>query len=354
MVVCAVFSSFFSPLHLKDLVVTEAVGLDKSDSGISLCVQLLNTNAVSTKAEANQSNSTITLQSECKSITQGLEKIQSALSKNMYFGHNKLFAISAECAQGGVFKNLPYSISSLDSRSDIALCITMCEALTVLKSEENNARVPCESIINLIKSNEKNGTSIYVSAVEALNVFENETDDLILPVLDYSKEDKACFCSSLALFDSDRLVRFADGENANGILLIIGRLSRCSMELETNELGKVTVELTNIKTKNDTNIIGDDVIFSTNLSFKVNVISCERKGVGELSKEDTKLIYKKTEEQVENLCKSSFDLCTKCGCDCFKCARRLSKQNPKAYLSVKDDWDNYFANAKADITACAE
>lgn len=348
------FSTYFTPVHLKDLVIIEGIGIDTRQEGISLDLQYLNTNAVGTMAQDSNGNSTTTLVQNGKSIPDSLMLAQRILSKNMYYGHNKLVAVSLEAVEKAAFSDASYIIDSLNSRSDIAVCITKCDALDILNSSENGARVPCENIVNLMKSNEKTGQSVFVTAIEALNLYSDETSDLFLPVLDYSKQDKVCYCYGVGVFSGSRLVRIFEADEVAGLLLLLGRLDSMSLELDTSQLGKISAELTGIKTKNDTIISNGDVIFNSGIKLGVNITAVENKTLGTLSSQDRAYILNEVQREVEKLSNNAFEELKACSSDCLRVGRLLSKSSPDSYVKLKQDWKFYFKRVKASITVIAE
>ncbi len=351
---CAVLSSYFSPVHLRDLVIIEGVGIDVSDGALNIGVQLLNTNSVDASKSTSQDNSTVILEQTGNDVAACLSQLQTLLSKDMYFGHNKLLIISREAAESALAENLPFLIESVNSRADIAICISQCSASDILKSPENNSRVPCENIVRLIKNNEKDGGCVYVTAAQALDLFCDETSDLLLPVLGYSEDDRVVYCYGIALFDGGRLRKIVRAQDADGLLMMLGRVKKFTLQLYTEEAGKVSAELTSFRAEPTVKLTDSGAEYSLDISFKADILSAENVAPAAMSSEETEVIKRRIEEYAESECLRMFRACQQAGCDCLGAGRMLALVSSAEYETARGEWNDYFRNMSVSINADAE
>lgn len=145
--------------------------------------------------------------------------------------------------------NMDYFIRSSDARGDVAVCICDGEARGILDSGENDSSVPGENIVYLLSNGQDAGVSALVTTGDLLNLYTDKTSDMFMPVIKMNENEKNAVAAGIGLFSGDRLVHITSDEETMGFLFISNKAKNCNLEFETDEFGKVGVELRDIKTK---------------------------------------------------------------------------------------------------------
>lgn len=348
--IAAMFSGCVNTVHLKDLVVVEGMGIDAGDNGVRITVQTLNAGN-STGGEAPQGNMTNNTDEEGESIVDAVSMLSKSLSKKIFFGQNKLIIFSRETAQKDFEKKLDYFLRSSDSRPDVAVCISDTTAKDIIESKENDANIPSENIVYLLKNGQDAGVSAYVSTNELLNMYSDNTSDIYLPVLKKEKNADHVQTNGIGLFSNSKLVYTMDDEETMGFLFISGKINSCSIEFEDKELGEIGVEVSSVKAKKHINIVDGNIVFAVDITAQLMIDEIEKGIVTNLDKEKLGRICTNAEKKITQLCEKAFYACRDNGSDALRVGEYLSKDSPKSYDKLSDDWDTYFKTVSLSVNA---
>lgn len=339
--VAVCFSGCMSSTHLKDLMVVEGIGIDKSKDSVNICVQTLKADNLSAGRAPSQ-NMTFNTDETGNTIFDAIASLSNNLSKKVFFGHNKLMVFSSEVCESDLKTHLDYLLRSTESRLDVALCIAKDKAKDIIESNENDSHVPCENIATLLKNGQDAGTSAYVTVNEILNLHSDKTSDYYLPVVEKSDDRDNVTTTGLGLFRNGALVYITDSDETMGLLMIRDKIDTCSLEFSDDELGEIGVEIYNQKVKNSTYIKNGNVVFKTGLSCEVIINEIEKGMLSDLTPDIISRICKKVEEKIASLCRKAFNACQYNGSDCVRVGEYLAKDCPDSYDILSDEWDEYF------------
>lgn len=339
--VAVCFSGCMSSTHLKDLMVVEGIGIDKSKDSVNICVQTLKADNLSAGRAPSQ-NMTFNTDETGNTIFDAIASLSNNLSKKVFFGHNKLMVFSREVCESDLKTHLDYLLRSTESRLDVALCIAKDKAKDIIESNENDSHVPCENIATLLKNGQDAGTSAYVTVNEILNLHSDKTSDYYLPVVEKSEDRDNVTTTGLGLFRNGALVYITDSDETMGLLMIRDKIDICSLEFSDDELGDIGVEVYNQKVKNSTYIKNGNVVFKTGLSCEVIINEIEKGMLSDLTPDIINRICKEVEEKIASLCRKAFNACQYNGSDCVRVGEYLAKDCPDSYDILSDEWDEYF------------
>ncbi len=332
--------------HLKDLIIVEGMGIDSDDAGVKVYVQTLNV-AINSSSESLKGNMTVITEKSGKSILNAVENISKTLSKKLFFGQNKLIIFGSDIAKDDFEKRLDYFLRSTDSRSDVAVCVADKKAKDIIESSENDALVPCENILYLIKNAEKNGLSAYVETDELLNLYTDETSDIYLPVLERPDKKESVSVKGIGLFNKDNeMVYVTDSEETMGFLIINNKIKNGVIEIEDEKLGRIGLNITNISVRKKVNIKDGAPEFKLDIHSEVTINEIENGVVTSLGKKELEKISNLTEKRITHLCTKAFDACRKNNSDSIRVGEYLAKDQPESYKLLKDDWKYYFKTVK--------
>lgn len=339
--ICSVFSGCMHQTNLKNLIVIEGIGIDNTDDGLQITVQSLNPGK-STGVEKPEGNMTINTIEQGKTIVEAISNLNKAMSKELFFGHNKIIVFSREICETDLNNKLDYFLRSSDARADVAVCMADGDAKKVMENSEDGAHVPVENMVYLIGNGQKMGTSIYVTTTDLLNLYSDKTTDMYLPVLKERADEDNVELSGIAIFSNDKLSYILDDEETLGFMFMSGKIKNCYMEIYDDHLGNVGIEVIPSDVKKDVKISEGKVIFNVRVKGHLMINEVEM-GVSNVLKEEClKTISEKTEEKIVYLCNKAFEACQKYNSDAVRVGEHLAKDSPKSYELLSDDWDAYF------------
>lgn len=360
-IVCVFSTGCYNYRELSDMAITSAVGLDKSDKGIKLSLQFINTqkNGTETSSSGSLPNYTI-YTSEGKTMQEAFRKIVLESPKRVYGNHIALFLIGEELAKDGIFDILDFSIRDTESRKQFLVAVvkdnTAENVLTIINPLENlNSNYITESI----KDEQKFlGSSISTTFEEMINSYLNKKTQITIPSikiqgsveegkkednLKTSKIDNKVIVSNMAYFKDDKLVDYLTKKQ--GIALSFLRK-------------KIVSTIISFKCKNNY-IVAEIVSTKTKYKFKNNKITVTILGNANLNEITCKLNLEKNEtinmieskinKKIKKDIKELIDFSKEKNIDFIGLEDLVYKNQPKYYRKYKPDLKDIDVKVKVNI-----
>ena len=346
--ICSVFSGCMHQTNLKNLIVIEGVGIDNDEDGVQLTVQSLNPGK-STGVEKPEGNMTINTVEKGTTIVEAISNLNKAMSKELFFGHNKIIVFSREICETDLNNKLDYFLRSSDARADVAVCMADGDAKKVLENSEDGAHVPVENMVYLIGNGQKMGTSIYITTNDLLNLYADKTTDMYLPVLKERADQDNVELSGIAIFSNDKLSYILDEEETLGFMLMSGKIKNCYLEIHDEDLGNIGIEVIPTKIKKKVDIVDGGVVFKVDVKGNLMINEVEKGIANVLKEEHLKMICSKAEEKISYLCSRAFSACQEHDSDSIRVGEYLAKDSPESYELLSDDWNKYFKTVSFSV-----
>lgn len=339
--------------HLKDLAVAEGMAIDKYYDSVRLGVQVLNV-GMSEQSQKPEGNKTVNFNAEGKTVADAVGQLGTQISKRIFFGQNKITVIGSELAREGAQSYMDFFTHSDYARPDVPVCIADGEADFILQSGENGANVPCENILYLVNNNQKSGQSIVVTVNDLLNLYNDKTSDIYMPVLKRDNKNTAVKTAGIALFANGKLARITNGEETAGFVIMQNKATEVSLNFTDDKYGLTSAELSNIRTRKRAEVSEGKIIFCVSVTADLTLNEfADNKNIS-LSKEDYARLEASAREKTEEICRKAFAACQSSGGDCLRIGEYLAKANAQLYNSVSDEWSKYYAAVRFDVNADVE
>lgn len=341
LIIALSFSGCMDRQTLRDLSVVEGMAIDESENDITVSVQTLNLAKSGTGSEALGGNITLNSSENGSTISEAISKLSKDLSSKLFLGQNKMTVFGRDVAENGVEDNLDYFIRSAYSRPDVLLCIADGKASDILKCKENDALVPSEDIVRLLRNGERSGMGAAVTVNETLKRYASPTSDIYLPMLK-AKDDVVGF-QGLALFSGSKMAGVANSDETFGILMMNGKVKNALLNLYDEKMGNIGVNILSAKVKRSAEIKNGRVVFSVRLEMDLMLDELENGYVSTIDNAAIKKIERLSCEEVQKICSIAYRKMKDCRCDGVKAGEYLAKSDSKTYNQLKDNWDDYFA-----------
>ena len=144
LIVCLALSGCSSRKNLKDLSVVEGLGIDSDSNGVCLTVQTLNLVNGGNGTDALSGNITLNTSGSGQNISSAAATVSESLSKNLFFGQNKLLVFGMDIAENDLSHCFDYLTRSENSRPNVAVCISSGKAAQLLECDQCDALVPAQ------------------------------------------------------------------------------------------------------------------------------------------------------------------------------------------------------------------
>lgn len=332
---------------LSDLTIVQGVGIDIEDDKTNVTLQYLNLSKSGGTTDSLSGNITAVADGKSTNISNALSAASKSLSKDIFFGQNKVIVFGSEYAKKSLDKGMDYLLRSVDSRPDVVVAMCDKNAKDVIENKEMGARIPAENIYDLLKIGEKNGLGAVVTVNDLLNLYSCETTDVYMPVLKSDKDKVSC--TGIAVFSNEKYEYTLDEYESFGFLFVKDTIDGGTIVVKNDELGSVGLEIIRSSTSRDVEIKNGKIIF--NCSIKVNLILDEvEKGItAAVDDNKIKIIQSLVNEKVKDMSIKALNVCFEHKSDPFMVGRYVSKCDKNFYNSVKSDWRNHLKNIEINV-----
>lgn len=346
------FSSCNSATNLSDMSVAQGVSIDCSGEFTRVCVQFLDLSKGSATSDGVDNNITSVTGGSGENISKAVSNASAGLTGPIFFGQNKIIVFGDEYAKLGLDGIGDYALRAVDSRPDVLVALCNENAEKVIRSKQENAKIPAQSLYDMIKTGERVGLSISVSANELMNAYSDETSDVCLPCL--SVNDEKTFCNGIVIFSSQKPAALLDDGETFGFLLMNNLIKGGALNVYDEKLGNVSFEIKSTKIKKTASSVGSAIKFDCKLKAKLILNNTQKGIVVKTSEEDISRLEVLANQELERLCTCAVKKCLESKSDALFIGKMLAKSDLDAYNRMKSNWHENLANVKFNIDASSE
>ena len=340
--------------ELNEIAIVSAIGIDKTDDGYKMAVQIMNT-----KKEGQDTNSSgsqpkfIVYTAEGKTIQGILRDFVLESPRRLYATHLQLLVISEDLAKDGISDILDWFARDSESRKQFY----------VLVSENNQTEDILNTLTSLETLNSKKITSNIDTDTRFLGVAEqttfenvlatylNDKQELVLPSIrlegdsdageknsniEQSSPKTQIFLSPLAVFKDDKMLGYLTKEESIAMSFIKNKLKSTVIDYKCSDNDYISSEIISSKTSLQPDISSNKpkVTIKINGKANINEINCD----WDLENNETILkINKMLERKIENIINDSIDsISQRFDSDIFGFKDLFYKKDPKYYKTIKD------------------
>ena len=334
--------------RINDLTIVQALGIDNTDNSTDVTLQYLNLFENSGSTEQLSGNVTAVKNGTGENISSAVFNASESVSNDVFFGQNKLVVFGYRQAQKSIDSDINYLLENKDSRPDVLAAIGYPNAKEIVKCKENSAQIPAENIYSMIKLGETNGNAAAVTVCDLLNLYNDETSDVYLPVL--KAENDSVKCIGTAVFSLDKYAVFLNEEETTGFLAVNNRLDNSIITFRVEQLGFVSAKITSMKAKKSIEVNTGKPIFKIKIKTTIQINESEKTIKKPLTESDLKAVQKECENRIKSLCEKAVKKCYENKCDPFMSARYLYAKDIDLYNSMKDSWRSNLKNIGIEIS----
>lgn len=337
---------------LSDLTIVEMVGIDYEKGKTDIALQYLNLAKSGGTTEGINANITSVAKGMSDNISGAISNASSSLAQEIFFGQNKVIIFGKEYVEYGVDKGLDYLLRSVDSRPDVLVAMSSDKAEKVVSSEERGARIPAESIYNLIETGEQNGFGGVVSVNDLLNMYSDKTSDIYLPVIEAKKD--GCSIKGIAIFSKEKYKATLNKNQSLGFLILRNKVKTGFINVKDDELGDVSLEFVSSKAKCKIEKQNNEYVFSSEIKMKLTLDEVENGITTAIDEKKIKEVEKLVNKRVSELCRYAFNTCVSNESDALMLGRYLAKYDENEYKKLSKNWRNELKNTHFKVNVISD
>lgn len=333
----AIFSGCMRETNLKDLTVIEGIAINDDGNEVEISIQSLNV-ATSTGTEKPQGNMTVITTEKGDSIVSAITNLSKSVSKELFFGQNKMILFSREVCENNFENKLDYILRFTQSRADVLVCMVDGDVKEVIKNSEDDSHVPIENLVYLISNGEKSGNSVLVSTNDLLNAYADKTSDIYLPVVKERFDKDNSELSGIAIFSDGKLSYVLNEDETLGFSIINNELKNCLLELDDEKLGIIGIQLSSPRVKKSVSYSENGLVFNVDICGDIIINEIENGVENRLNRQDVERITDLAEKEVCTLVTKAFKGCKAHNSDVLRVGEYLARDYPKLYNELSANW----------------
>ncbi len=350
-------------LELKNRIVIQGIGLDKSENGLSVSFQTLNTD-VSSNPNSGSSPSDVVncFTVESSSVSEALDKLAESTGMRAMISQNRIVVFGNELAKSGISAYLDEFVRDAESRETILLAVAEGKAEDVIYAKLGENVIPARKTEQIIESAEINFNIAEVEAYRFINTLGDSALSGFLPMLRVEKseedstgdgeesdtgdgeegdgEDDVISVCSTALFKEDKLVTTVDRDITAGILWVNDEIKKGKFTFRTEDGYNVTADIVTSKTRIKTDIVNSRPRFTIKVNCSVVCSEINDSVYNKKNTADIKKISQSAKNAIKDYIENSIKQCImEEGADVFGFSSRLKRCEPSFYKENVSDWN---------------
>jgi len=350
--------------EINSLAFMTSMGFDKSEKGIKLTIQVFNPRAIASSRAVNEP-SVIVFTDEGKDTIEMIRRTITQSSRKLNGTHLQTVIFGEEFAKDGISEVLDFLSREHQFRTHIyflvAKGISANEVLTTLTDMDP---IPSTKLFNALKAADQvwAGTKT-VETIDLVNSIIADGDNPVLSGVELNgqhedndsidelkeAESDPLRIKGLAVFERDKFVGWLDENESKGYKYIIGDVPGSMAYVESQETGKITLEVIGTKSKYTATMENGKPSIIVDIEVKTNIETVSN-GFDITKEENIKKIEKMGEEKLKTNAKKSIYKAQKVlVSDIFGFGEQVHRTFPKEWPKMKDDWNSRFKDLPIKI-----
>lgn len=352
--------------ELNELAISLALAIDRIDDRYLVTVQVVQPAEVASQKGGGQTTPVTVYRSEGVTLFEAIRKMTTFSPRKIYAAHLRVAVFGEALAREGIGDSLDLLSRDYEFRTDFYLLVskgmTAERTLNVLTPLD---KIPASKLFNSIQTSSKAwAPSVTATLDEFLEDIEGDGHNPVLSgirvVGNAAKGDSKDNLNDvrpparlrnagLAVFRKDRLVGWMNEMESKGYSYISNNVKSTVGHIPCPEGGKAAVEVIHSEAK----LKGDVKDGRANLAVELSV----EQNVGEVQcridltrSESIRELEREAENTLTGILLKAINVAqNKYKSDIFGFGEAVHRSHPSAWKSMKDDWDNLFADSYVDV-----
>lgn len=353
--------------EMNELAIAVGMGIDKVGDKYSVSVQVVIPGEVASQKAAGHTPVTL-YKTEATTIMEACRKLTTISPRKIYFSHLRLLVFGESLAREGLRNTLDFVSRDHEFRDDFYLLVARDNsAENVLKINTSLVNIPAIKLFASIEASEKFwAPTLTVTPEEMITSLLSDGKQPILPGLrfigdqQFASEKKSLEqiespgilqLSGIAVFKKDRLIGWLNEDESRGMNFILNNVHHSARHISCPNGDNVTLEIIRSQTKLKGKVSGGQPRIEIGIRIEGNVGEVACRGLDLTKTKTLAELEKIVERGVTNIIDEAIEKAQKkYKADIFGFGETIHRANPKAWKSLKQDWDErYFPQLPVNI-----
>lgn len=342
--------------ELNDLAITTAIGIDKTENGYLISLQVINTQKSSDNSNSKNDATKFTIyKAEGKTIGEAVKKISYICPKKIYLSHLEILIYGEDEAKFGIDKTIDFLLRNIYVRNDFYVFIAKnSKAFEILEIITPIEDLNAKNIVNILKETKNNlSETVDVSFEDIANNYLNNNNEIIIPSIEIiggkngentdniknTNPFTYLKISNTSIFKNNKLIGYISNSETRGYNILTNNAKQCLYQYK-DKTGYIETLIYNFKTnieakenlQIDININAEGILTEITSSIDIS----NNNNIKKISNHIEKLIKKDIEKVIKTAIKYETDF--------LGILNIYYKNNNNYYQTIKDNW--YKSNFK--------
>ena len=277
--------------ELGDRLIIEAIGIDRTEEGCRLCLQVLDPDSADNSGKTHPIR---VLTFDGESVAAAFAKIPAATGKVPLYSQARLLLFGRAAAESGLLAQLDFFQREYNARPDVLFAVSD-SAADILAGTDGDPP-EADKIEAAIKAGHEAGECVEMPLYRFLNLTYEPSDTAFCTILTSSDDAGKSIpdCRSTALFQNERWTATVGERETKGLLFLLGEVRKTTAAVKLNS-GSCTLSVTGCRRTVRVNKAGNSAVFSIRLEVSADLIEY----ANDASEALDEAVVKKTQEAFE-------------------------------------------------------
>ena len=245
------FSGCRNGKDINERVIVQGIGIDSSDNGVTVTVQVLNTDTYSgiggTKVPKEL---VVNYTLNGKTVGNALSTLSEKSGKEPLFTHTRVVVIGKGYLNKSIDGLLDFFSRDSSCRANLHLAVCKGQASELFTKTMQDENIPSVMIENVLKSSKFSSDTVDIRIYEFLKMTREKTTNPFLPVLELksNESDYTVNITGTAVFGNNMFLSVMNREQTSYLKLLTNRINEGSYYFDD---GKTKASFDCYKTKTD-------------------------------------------------------------------------------------------------------
>lgn len=351
--------------ELNELALAVAMSIDKVDGEYEVTIQVVDPGEVASKKGTSGRSPVTTYTEKGAHLFEAVRRITTISPRRMYFSHLQMFVLSEGVAKEGIKNTLDFLTRDAEFRKDFYIVVTKdIQAKEILQNLTSLEKIPANKLHSSLEASEKSWAPTVAVQMDELissltsdgkdpvltgitivgNVEKGKSNQNVEKINPYSRLKY----TSIAVFKMDKMVGWLNEKESKGYNYIAENVENTVGSTPCPDKGELVIEIFKSKSKVKGKVVNGkpEIDIKTTIQANIAEVACHL----DLTKpESLAKIEKKSAKVNEEIIKASIDKAKELQADIFGFGEVIHRSNPKAWRTLKNNWQQEFVNLPVHV-----
>ena len=175
-------------IEVSDRAMVHAVGIDKSEEGITVTLQVFKAQGPGGDTQIDPSKSNVfVISNTAETIDKAIAGCESQLGNYVFIGHNQIIVLGSGVSFERPKELLSYFIQRKDNYLGVSVVMAENTAKEVMQVQLTRGALASENFTEIIQMYRDNGETVYSDMLHFLNSIEGKDKSAVLPIVSVRK-----------------------------------------------------------------------------------------------------------------------------------------------------------------------